>query len=250
MSERRNWTRDELLLAINLYCKTQFGRIHNQNADIIHLAKKINRTPSAVSYKLANFASLDTSLSRKGASNVSKLDKEIWNEFFMDGEAIASKSEQLLDQVKKQCNVENSEYQSSSTETEITREVKSRVTQSFFRNMILALFDYRCCVTGLSINELLIASHIIPWSMDENHRMNPQNGLCLNAIHDKAFDRGLMCLSNDYKIIISSIVKKRQLSTFEEDLLLKYEGNNISLPHRFLPNPSFLEGSAKAEICL
>ena len=81
---RKPWTREELILAINLYCKTPFGRIHIRNKDIIELARLLNRTPGSVSYKLANFASIDPSLDRKGASNVSKLDKEIWAEFYND----------------------------------------------------------------------------------------------------------------------------------------------------------------------
>ncbi len=85
---RRNWIREELILAINLYCKTPFGRIHNRNPEIIKLANLIDRTPSSVSYKLANFASIDPSLQRKGASNVSKLDIDVWKEFFNDWEKL------------------------------------------------------------------------------------------------------------------------------------------------------------------
>jgi len=57
-----NWTRDELILAFNLYCKIPFGKIHIRNPEIISLAKAIQRTPSAVSWKLANFARLDPTL--------------------------------------------------------------------------------------------------------------------------------------------------------------------------------------------
>ncbi|MBN1904592.1 MAG: hypothetical protein JW927_05800 [Deltaproteobacteria bacterium] len=77
-SERKPWTRDELILAINLYCKTPFGRIHVRNPEIIELAKVLDRTPGSVSYKLANFANIDSTLERKGASHVSKLDVEVW----------------------------------------------------------------------------------------------------------------------------------------------------------------------------
>jgi len=80
--ERRAWTRDELILAINLYCKTPFGKIHIRNPNIIELAGLLNRTPGSVSYKLANFANIDPSLERKGASHVSILDRQVWNEFF------------------------------------------------------------------------------------------------------------------------------------------------------------------------
>jgi len=94
-SERKAWSRDELILAINLYCKTPFGKIHNRNPDIISLAKSLGRTPNSISYKLANFASLDLSLDRKGASNVSKLDKEVWSEFNANWDNMAYESEKL-----------------------------------------------------------------------------------------------------------------------------------------------------------
>ena len=83
------WTREELIIAFNLYCKIPFGKIHIHNPQIISLAKLLSRTPSAVSWKLANFARLDPSLQNRnvtGASHGSKLDIEIWNEFSKDWE--------------------------------------------------------------------------------------------------------------------------------------------------------------------
>jgi putative restriction endonuclease len=62
---RRDWTREELIVAFNLYCKIPFGRIHIRNPLIIELAKSIGRTPSAVSWKLANFARLDPALKKR-----------------------------------------------------------------------------------------------------------------------------------------------------------------------------------------
>ncbi|MBS1259566.1 MAG: hypothetical protein MAG551_02639 [Candidatus Scalindua arabica] len=235
---RRNWTRTELILAINLYCKTQFGRIHNRNPEIIKLSKLIDRTPSSVSYKLANFASIDPSLPRKGASNVSKLDIEVWNEFFNDWEKLAFESEKLVSKYDKK---------SLATDIEILplegydREsvVKRRVNQAFFRKTVLASYNFSCCITGLSITELLVASHIIPWSKDEKNRLNPRNGLCLNALHDKAFDKGIISITEKFRIIVSSRLKKNTKFP-EKELINKYDGQLISLPNRFLPDSEFL----------
>jgi len=79
------WTREELILAVNLYCKLPFGKLHMLNPDVKSLAKLIGRTPGSMAFKLVNFASLDPSLAArgiKGAANASKLDAAIWNEFF------------------------------------------------------------------------------------------------------------------------------------------------------------------------
>ncbi len=95
------WSREELILAFNLYCKIPFGTIHIHNPKIIALAKLLGRTPSAVSWKLANFARLDPSLQKRniaGAPHGSKLDVEIWNEFNNDWEKLAFESEKLLAQ--------------------------------------------------------------------------------------------------------------------------------------------------------
>lgn len=59
--------------------------------------------------------------------------------------------------------------------------------------------------------ELLIASHIIPWGKDEKNRLNPMNGLLLNALHDKAFENGLITIAEDYTIKISSSCKKKNI---------------------------------------
>jgi putative restriction endonuclease len=98
------WTRDELILAINLYCKLPFGKMHKSNKEIIQFANLIGRTPSSIALKLVNFASFDPTLKErgiKGASNTSKLDKQIWDEFYNNWDAALIESEYLLAKRKK-----------------------------------------------------------------------------------------------------------------------------------------------------
>jgi putative restriction endonuclease len=233
----KSWTREELILAINLYCKTPFGKIHYRNPKIIELANVLGRSHGSVSYKLANFASIDPSLERKGASNYSKLDKETWEEFFNDWDKMAFESEQKLIKIYgESINLENEQnIPEGKTKESI---VKTRVNQSFFRQMILTSYDSKCCITGLPIKELLVASHIIPWSQNSKTRLDPQNGLCLNSLHDKAFDQGYITINTSYQVVISS-----KLEDFDQDdvkLITDYKGENIKLPHRFLPKQEYL----------
>ena len=233
----KSWTREELILAINLYCKTPFGKIHYRNPKIIELANVLGRSHGSVSYKLANFASIDPSLERKGASNYSKLDKETWEEFFNDWDKMAFESEQKLIKIYgESINLENEQnIPEGKTKESI---VKTRVNQSFFRQMILTSYDSKCCITGLPIKELLVASHIIPWSQNSKTRLDPQNGLCLNSLHDKAFDQGYITINTSYQVVISS-----KLEDFDQDkvkLITNYKGVNIKLPHRFLPKQEYL----------
>ncbi len=240
------WTREELILAINLYCKLPFGKLHKGNPEVVQLAKLIGRTPNSVAFKLVNFASFDPSLKArgiKGAQNASKLDLEIWNEFYNNLDQFPFESEKL-----------RAKYANTSVETlneidikslpkegkERNRVVKVRVNQNFFRAMILATYNNKCCITGLSNKELLVAGHIRPWGLDEKNRMNPQNGLALNALHDKAYETGLITILPSFKIRVSSIIKKESNEAMR-DYFLKYDNELIQLPKRFLPDKEFLE---------
>ena len=237
------WTRDELILAINLYCKLPFGKMHKATPEIIKFAELIGRTPSSIALKLGNFASFDPTLKErgiKGASNASKLDKQIWDEFYNNWDIALIESEKLLAQTKhttieKLNKIEIDDLPIEGKEKE--RLVKVRVNQSIFRTMILATYNNKCCITGIDNADLLIASHIVPWSKDEKNRLNPMNGLCLNALHDRAFDKGLITIAADnYTIKISSILIKKNNVAIIENNFLMFEGKQINLPDKFLPS--------------
>ena len=238
------WTRDELILTLNLYYKTPFGRLHNRNPDVIMLSKLINRTPSSVAYKLVNLASLDPSLKSrgiKGASNASKLDKEIWDEFYNNLGDISFESEALRAKFENKSLEEFLDEKDVKIKEgiEIKATIKQRVNQSFFRNMILASYNDTCCITGIKIRELLIAGHIKPWSEDKENRLNPRNGIAINSLHDKAFESGYLTITPNYKVKISPMLLK-QKSDSVNDLFNRYHNKEIILPTKFLPNPSFL----------
>ncbi|MEM8530413.1 MAG: HNH endonuclease [Chloroflexota bacterium] len=241
-----NWQRDELILAFNLYCKTPFGRIHNRNPDIIALANIIGRSPSAVSWKLANFARLDPSLKQRGiagATHGSKSEVEIWHAFNDSWEQLAFESECLLARAKGQSveqAVDNKGEELPKEGRERERFVRLRINQKFFRSTVLATYDSRCCVTGLPVVELLVASHIVPWSHDAKNRLNPRNGLCLNAIHDRAFDRGLLTITPEYHVKLSSSLQGFVEDTSVIDLLAQYDGQKMRLPQRFVPDQDFI----------
>ncbi|MCE3296386.1 MAG: restriction endonuclease [Crocinitomicaceae bacterium] len=240
------WTREELILVINLYWKLPFGKLHQRNPEVIELASLINRTVGSVAFKLVNFASMDPSLHArgiKGATNASNLDKSIWSEFYNNLEILAFESEKLLAETK---NV-TIERLNNIPEMELFKEgktreqmIKVRVNQAFFRQSILASYNNTCCITGIQQPEVLVAGHIKPWSIDEKNRLNPQNGIAINALHDKAFENGLLTITPDYKIKISSILLKKK-TQLVQDYFLKYNDQEIILPSRFLPNTEFLK---------
>lgn len=244
---QRLWTRDELILAINLYCKLPFGKMHNRTPEIRELAALIDRTPGSVARKLGNFASFDPTLKARGIGglpNASKLDAQIWNEFYNNWDAALIESEKLLAKkknttIEKLNHVDVREIMRVGLEKE--RLVKVRVNQSIFRTMILATYNNRCCITGISNPELLVASHILPWSVDEKNRLNPMNGLALNALHDRAFDNHLITVDADtYKLRISSKLKTKDTVKSIQQNFLRFESKEIFLPDKFLPDRNFL----------
>ncbi len=246
----RLWTRDELIVAFNLYCKIPFGRIEHRNPQIIWLAKIIGRTPSSLTWKLANFARLDPSLQArgiKGASHGSKGELEVWNQFNENWEALAFESERLLAQMSGQSleqlaaiDIKNIPEEGKERE----RLVKVRVNQQFFRSAVLAAYNYQCCITGISIPEVLSASHIAPWSVDQKNRMNPRNGLCFNAVHHRAFDVGLITITPDFRIKLSSILKRIKHDDAVDKFFFRYENEKIRQPSRFSPDPRLLKRHA------
>lgn len=240
---RRDWGREELIVAFNLYCKIPFGRIHIRNPEIIKLAQAIGRTPSAVSWKLANFARLDPALKKRhigGASHGALAEVEIWNEFNENWEKLAFESERLLNEFEETRSVfaEDQEIFPEGKTREVV--VRARVNQAFFRAAVLAAYGSRCCITGLSVVQLLNASHIVPWKDDVKNRTNPRNGLCLNPVHDRAFDCGLLTVTPDLTVRLSRQLQRIKTDDAVRDFLGRFAGASIRPPHRFAPDPEFL----------
>jgi putative restriction endonuclease len=242
-----NWNRDELIVAFNLYCKVPFSKIGLNNRHIKELSGILGRSVSAVALKLANFARLDPALQNRNISGMrhgSKAEVEIWNEFNGNWEELTYQSELLLAKfqgipVERSAKIDLDNLPKEGKERETI--VQARVNQNFFRLAILASYDNRCCITGIHIPELLVASHIIPWSVNKENRLNPCNGLCMNLLHDKAFDRGLMTITQNYEIKLSGKLIKSIKDTPSESFFLPYVNRSIMLPQRFLPGKEYLK---------
>jgi putative restriction endonuclease len=240
MTDRRNWTEEELILAFNLYCKLPFGQFHHDNKKVIELAKIIGRTPSAVSLKLSNFARLDPIHQKRGVSGMShgsKLEKVIWDRFNDNWDELAYESELSLARSKGQKEIDIIENLKDIPDGKEKKAiVKVRINQSFFRNMILANYRSRCAICSLPESKLLIAAHITPWAVDPANRMNPQNGICMCVLHEKAFDVGLIAINDNSVIVLSNNVKRYSSEPAVQRGFIIYEGNKIITPDKFQPD--------------
>ena len=243
-----NWSEEELILAFNLYLKTEYRKITPKNPQIIELAHIIGRTAGAVSFKLSNLASLDPAVKRegkKGHANAGKATEEIFEKFHNDREGLIYQSERVLAKyeglsLENKYKEELPELSNLVGETK-ERYVKTRVNQNFFRQMILTNYHSKCAVTGIDLPQLLIASHILPWAENKAERLNPENGICLSALYDKAFDKHLISFDEDYRMILSTKLKEHCTKTYYQTHFGKLEGQEIILPDKWMPKQEFLE---------
>jgi putative restriction endonuclease len=248
------WTREQRLIALNLYCKLPFGKLHRGNPIIREVAAKMGRTPSSLALKLCNFASLDPVLHARGIAGMkgaAKEDRSVWNEFKANISILGPQSEELLhdlvtirqDEEVNLLDNDRVELEPSrdllppSGPTETTATVKVRRGQQFFRQSILSAYGISCCISGMNIPRLLVASHIKPWRDFPEERLDPRNGLCLSSLHDAAFDDGLITLDEQMRVVLSKRLRSYFPQPALEQNFIPYEGKAIRLPDR-LAEPS------------
>lgn len=248
MKNKNLWTYEELILAFNLYWQIPFGKMHTSNSKIIYLANLIGRTPSSITLRLVNFASVDPYHRNRGVKGMdggTKVVQPIWDEFNQDREKLISLSEEIL--ASRENTTLESKYNDILSDlkdikgVDKDRLVKTRINQSYFRRMILSNYVDKCAITGIDIPELLFASHIIPWSQNEKERLNPENGICLSALYDKAFDKGLIGINNNNKIILSSNLKTYATKEYYQQHFKSIEGRTLTAPTKYHPKQEFLE---------
>ena len=240
------WSREETILALDLYLKISFSKASKTNKDVVQLASIIGRTPASVAMKVCNLASFDPIVkqqNKSGLSNASRLDKIVFEEYSCNLEELAYQVNQILKNQYNQSvelpigfkDLPDGMYKESI--------IKTRIGQEYFSRVVLNIYNHKCCITGLALDELLIASHIKPWALSDEHteRTNPSNGLCLNAFHDKAFDRGLITFDDRFRMIVSDKLKDAYMDEETRIWIQSYNGKELALPNCFKPSKVFLE---------
>lgn len=250
-SARNDWTREQVLAGLHIYLQLNYGQLHASNPYIKRLATWLGRTPNSVALKLCNLASLDpavTASGRKGMVGASKVDKALWQELLGNWDATVLEAEVIYTKLAAGHGLPVDELESEPPPVELGRTrsatVQVRVNQARFRKAVLVGYNSTCCISGLQNERLLIASHIVPWSEDAHNRLNPQNGLCLSALHDRAYDQGLITVLPDYTVRVSPALKTKSADAFLQNSLLKFDGVPIHKPSRLAPAPHFLEKHA------
>jgi hypothetical protein len=92
--------------------------------------------------------------------------------------------------------------------TERSGLVTSRVGQGAYRKRIIHRWEYQCAVTKFNKLEILIASHIVPWSeATDTERLDVHNGILLAPTYDALFDRKLISFDHNGKILLSESIE-------------------------------------------
>lgn len=222
--------------------------MHTRTPEIIEMANLIGRTVNSTAIRLTNFAACDPYHQNRGVKGMVggiKQCQPIWDEFFGNKELLIFESETILAQ-KENLTIESKfddilfDIKDLKGETKL-REVKTRVNQNVFRQIVVANYSSKCAITGIDLPELLFASHIIPWSKNEDERLNPENGIFLSALYDKAFDRGLIAVNEKYQILISEKLKKKKDADYYGKYFAPIENQLLISPQRYFPKKEFIQ---------
>lgn len=254
MAAGRRWTREELLVALNLYHKLNFGQLHARQPAVIAIALRLDRSPNSLAMKLVNLASLDPALKLRGIRGLegaSARDQEVWDEFHSNLNQLAPASEDALRQLFEVSESDDIEVTSRdgirisarlpAGPTAVSATTTIRRGQDYFRNAVLNNFDGRCGVSGLAVRSLLVASHILPWGSHPSERLNVRNGLALSRLHDAAFDQYFIAFDDELRLILSTKLKAALPDRTLEDAFVAYEGRPLKIPSDGIqPDPSFL----------
>lgn len=243
------WTKEEMIVVLNLYFKLPYGQMDHRNASVKELASLMGRTANSVAMRLNNFASCDPYHISRGIKSLGDHRKQcqpFWDEYINNKEKLVFESEKILAEYQE-VQIED-KYQSilqsmpkGLVGEDRVREIRTRVNQSFFRKMVLVNYNYKCALTGIDLPELLVASHIIPWASNVDERLNPQNGICLSALFDKAFDRGLISFDNDYRVMFSNQIEMHIDDDYYGRYFLPVKNKVLCESVKYLPNIHFLE---------
>lgn len=249
-----DWTEDETTLALFVYCLVPYSKIRPHEENIVRYGELLERGAGSLKAKIYNLASLDPAIlskNQKGMGNSSAMDKVVWNKYHNNLDALLQKVPEIIEGLKKKYQKNsisideplffNENMLSGKVGENVERVVKTRLNQDFFRRVVLSSYLSRCAITQIKIPDLLVASHIIPWSDDETNRLNPENGICLNSLHDRAFDRGLITIDQNFCLRISKRLQDEYSLDFINTNFKKYENKPITLPERFSPSKEFLQ---------
>lgn len=239
------WTKEETIVAFNVYCKIPFKNSSKAHPMIVKYASILGRSPSALNMKIGNIGRLDPDLKERNITGLvhgAKMEEDVWNEFYGNPERLAFESEKIIAKLSNKSIEDSTAIQIFDLPKGVERSaiVRQRVNQSFFRSVVMCAYDFRCCISGVKTPQLVEACHIIDWSEDPKNRTNPKNGLCMNSFFHKTYDKYLLAITPDMSIIVSDKLFQCATEKYFYNYLKEINGRKILLPNKFFPDRELL----------
>ena len=239
------WTREETIVAFNVYCKIPFKSSSKTHPLIIKYAKLLGRSSSALNMKVGNIGRLDPDLKERGITGLihgAKMEEDVWNEFYGNPDLLAFESEKIIAQISNQSIEDSVAIKTDDLPEGIERTtiIRQRVNQSFFRSAVMSAYNFKCCISGINAPQLLDACHIVNWSEDTNNRTNPKNGLCMNPFFHKAYDKNLLAITPDMLVIVSEELFQSATEKSFFNYLKEINRRKIIIPDKFFPQRELL----------
>lgn len=236
--ERRNWTRDEVILALGLYFQIPWGKISQRNPEIQRLAACLGRSSGALGRKMGNLGRFDSTLAARGVTglvNGAKMDEIVWREFEGRPDELAREYSRVLTKFGATQNVCE-----PNPSTSVPNPVD--VDMGFFRMSVLSAYGNACCITGINDERLLAAYHFKPLDQctDNSEKMNPQNGVCFSGLYGDAFTKGLITIDESLKVVLSPSLKDHLTAAAYDDFFKRYDNTMIRVPVRSRPGVEFI----------
>ena len=147
--------------------------------------------------------------------------KQVIEGLLAETEQISAYRQELLQRVEHTFSIQKS---IESTETE------EPIRTAGFRQAIMGMYHYTCAVCRLHIltldgESITEAAHIVPFS--ESYNDDVRNGISLCKSHHWTFEKGLISLDKNYKVIVSEFILERGPTEY---LLTTLRGKSILLP--------------------
>lgn len=233
------------MIAFNLYCKLPFRESTRDNRLVLEFAEILKRTPGSLILKIGDLGRLDYELRthvNKESIHCGSLDKKVWCDFMHNPMRFVCESEKLMAlatgrTVEEMAGIDDDDLPKGCHRSDPLRR---KIGFNFFRKVVLSSYNYTCCVSGVRHPLMVEACHIAEWDSDENRIPDPRNGLCLNYLMHKAYDRKLMSVSPDYKICISDEMIQSAMREDFRTYVTSINGRQIVMPDRFRPSRDLL----------
>jgi hypothetical protein len=217
-SRNRDWSREEFILALDLYVRKQL--LDDHHPDVVELSQLLRdmapeqvdinpnyRNPNGIALRLANFASVDPNYQGKGMRGLSRLGREIWEEYSKNWQQLSADAQLIRDGLRslRYNNIdelastrkvaESAEFEAFSQQDERVRvaaDIVRRRGQATFRQQLMDAYTRKCCMTDCDAEDALEAAHILKYAGDRSNHV--QNGLLLRADVHTLFDLGLIAV--------------------------------------------------------